>query len=142
MTPNDTSGFKPIYYAMPLIESYIGLLQMLQANSTRRLIIYIKKFWPKLDTKLIIIVKALKRWEQYLESYNHKVFILINCNNVFRFIDIKSLSSCHVCWAQELFKYCFWIDYCQEKAKKTADTLSSFSLQKNKEETNFWVENT
>ena len=41
-------------------------------------------------------------------------------------MDIKSLSSCQVRWAKELFQYYFPIDYCQEKANRAADTLSRF----------------
>ncbi len=41
-------------------------------------------------------------------------------------MDIKSLSSCQVCWAQELSQYYFWIDYCQGKANAVVDALSYF----------------
>ncbi len=39
---------------------------------------------------------------------------------------MKSLSSRQVRWAQELSRYHFRIDYCQEKANAAADTLSHF----------------
>ena len=42
-------------------------------------------------------------------------------------MDTKSLSFRQVCWAQELSRYHFQIDYCQSKANGAADTLSPFS---------------
>ncbi len=41
-------------------------------------------------------------------------------------MDIKSLSSKHVCLAQELSRYQFRIDYCQGKANRAIDMLSHF----------------
>ncbi len=42
-------------------------------------------------------------------------------------MDIKSLSSCQVCLAQELSWYYFQIDYRQESVNAAADALSHFS---------------
>ena len=41
-------------------------------------------------------------------------------------MDTKNLRSKQVCWAQELSRYHFWIDYRQGKAKAAADALSRF----------------
>ncbi len=41
-------------------------------------------------------------------------------------MDIKSLSSRQVCWAQELSSDYFWIDYGQSKANGVADALSQY----------------
>ena len=78
------------------------------------------------DAQLLAIVEAFKTWRHYLEGCKHKVFVLTNYNNLCRFINMKSLSSRQVKWAQELFRYHFRIDYCQGKANKAADALSRF----------------
>ena len=41
-------------------------------------------------------------------------------------MDTKSLSFCQVRWAQELSRYYFQIDYCQDKANEATDALSRF----------------
>ena len=41
-------------------------------------------------------------------------------------MDIKSLSSCQFCWAQELSFFYFWINYCYGKANKVEDALFCF----------------
>ena len=52
--------------------------------------------------ELLAIVKAFKTWHHYLEGCKHKVLILIDHNNLRRFMDTKSLSFRQVRWAQEL----------------------------------------
>ena len=42
--------------------------------------------------KLLAIVEAFKTWRHYLEDCKHEVLILTNYNNLYRFIDTKSLS--------------------------------------------------
>ena len=49
-------------------------------------------------------------------------------------MDMKSLSSRQVCWAQKLSRYHFQIDYRQGKANETADTLSQYPQQSAEEE--------
>ena len=85
--------------------------------------------------ELLAIVKAFKTCRHYLEGCKYKVLVLTDHNNLQQFMDMKSLSSCQVRWAQELSCYNFQIDYCQDKANRAADKLSRF-LQKslNKEE--------
>ncbi len=79
------------------------------------------------NQKLLAIIEILfKTWRYYLEGYKYKVFILTNHNNLCWFMDTKSLSSFQVNWVQELSRYYIWIDYCQEKANTTADTLFRF----------------
>ena len=91
--------------------------------------------------KLLTIVKTFKIWRHYLKDFKHKIFVLINYNNLQRFIDTKSFSFRQVRWTQELFKYHFWIDYHQSKANGAADALSCF-LQRNKDkEKKFWAKN-
>ena len=45
-------------------------------------------------------------------------------------------------WAQELFKYYFWIDYRQGKANRAADALSCFLLRDEDKKEKLWAENT
>ena len=59
--------------------------------------------------------------------------MLANFNNLRRFRDTTSLSSRQVCWAQELSRYHFRIDYRQGKANGAADALSRL-LQRNSDE--------
>ncbi len=57
-------------------------------------------------------------------------------------MDTKSLSSCQVWWAQELFRYHFRIDYRQGKANGAADALFCFSHRSQTEEDKLQAENT
>ena len=49
-------------------------------------------------------------------------------------MDMKSLSSRQVCWAQELFQYHFRIDYRQGKANAATNALSRFPQRSQEEE--------
>ena len=64
------------------------------------------------DGELLAIVEAFKTWKYYLESSQYEVFVLIDYNNLWQFMDIKSFSSKQVCWTQKLSCYHFQIDYC------------------------------
>ena len=55
------------------------------------------------NAELLAIVKAFKHWRYYLEGCQYKVLVLIDHNNLRRFINTKSFSFRQVCWAQELF---------------------------------------
>ena len=68
--------------------------------------------------------------------------MLTDHNNLRRFMDIKSLSSRQVRWAQKLSRYHFWIDYCQDKANGAADALFRFFQRNKNEEEKLWAENT
>ena len=58
------------------------------------------KTWYKIyNGKLVAIVEIFRIWRYYLKGFKHKVFILINYNNLQQFIDTKSLSFCQVYWA-------------------------------------------
>ncbi len=63
------------------------------------------------DGELLAIVEAFKTWRHYLEGCKYEVLMLIDHNNLQRFMDTKSLSSRQVRWAQELSRYYFRIDY-------------------------------
>ena len=62
------------------------------------------------------------------------MLIFIDYNNLRRFMEIKSLSSKHVRWAQELSHYHFQIDYCQGKANGADNVLSQYLQQSAEEE--------
>ena len=94
------------------------------------------------DNELLTIVKAFKTWHHYLKGCKHEVLVLTNHNNLRWFINTKSLSSRQVCWAQELSRYHFWIDYYQGKTKGTVDALSHFPRRSYDEEEKFRVGNT
>ncbi len=63
------------------------------------------------DGELLAIVEVFKTWRHYLEGCKHEVLVLTDHYNLQRFMDIKSLSSRQVRWAQELSRYHFRIDY-------------------------------
>ena len=89
------------------------------------------------DGELLAIVEALKNWRHYLKSFWHKVLVLTHHNNLWRFMDTKSLSFRKVRWAQELSHYYFWINYCQGKANGAIDALSWYLQRIAEEEKTF-----
>ena len=91
--------------------------------------------------ELLAIVKAFKTWHHYLEGCKHEVLILKDHDNLRRFMDMKSLSSRQVRWAQKHSRYHFQINYCQGKANAAADALSRFSQQSKDEEDELRAEN-
>ena len=93
------------------------------------------------DGELLAIVKAFKIWWHCLEGCKHKVLMLTDHNNFCSFMDIKSLSSRQVCWAQKPSKYHFWIDYCQNKANGPANALSCFFQRSNNKEKKLQADN-
>ena len=86
------------------------------------------------NAELLAIVEAFKTWCHYLEGCKHKVLVLTDHNNLQQFMDTKSLSSRQVCWAQELSRYHFQIDYRQSKANGAADALFRFPQKSINEE--------
>ena len=100
-----------------------------------------KTWYETHNGQLLAIVDAFKTWRHYLKGCKHEVFIFTDHNNLRCFIDIKSLSSQQVRWAQELSWYHFRIDYCQSKANIAADTLSKFSQKSQNEENELRTEN-
>ena len=94
------------------------------------------------DGELLAIVEAFKTWRHYLEGCKYKVLVLTDHNNLWRFMNTKSLSSYQVCWAQELSQYYFQIDYRQGKANFAADALSHFSQRSPNKEKVLRAENT
>ena len=43
--------------------------------------------------ELLAIVEAFKTWWHYLKDWKYEVLILTNQNNLYRFMDMKNLSS-------------------------------------------------
>ena len=78
------------------------------------------------DGEFLAIVKAFKAWKHYLEGSRHEVLVLTNHNNLWQFMDTKSLRSRQVRWAQKLSYYHFQIDYRQSKANRAANALSQY----------------
>ena len=76
--------------------------------------------------KLLAIVEAFKTWRHYLEGFQHEVLVFTDYNNLRRFMNTKSLSFKQICWAQELSRYHFQINYRQGKANRAADALSQY----------------
>ena len=85
------------------------------------------------DGELLANVEAFMTWRHYLEGFRHKVLVLTDHNNLRRFMDMKSLSSRQVRWAQELSRYYFQIDYRQSKANGAVNALFRYP-QRNAEE--------
>ena len=69
--------------------------------------ILVKTRYETYNSKLLAIVEAFKTWRHYLEGCKHKVFGLTDYNNLWQFMETKSLSSRQVCWAKKLSYYYF-----------------------------------
>ena len=91
-----------------------------------RKMILAKTRYKTYDDELLAIVKAFKTWRYYLKGCKYEVLVLTDYNNLHCFMDIKSLSSRQVRWAQKLSWYHFQIDYRQGKANATANASSQF----------------
>ena len=101
----------------------------------------VKIWYETHNAKLLAIVEAFKTWRHYLKGCKHEVLVLTDHNNLYRFMDMKSLSFRQVRWAQKLSRYHFQIDYCQSKANAAADALSRFSQRNQNEEDELRSEN-
>ena len=55
--------------------------------------IHVETKYETRNGEFLAIVKVFKTWRQYLEGCKHEVFVLTDYNNLYRFIDTKSLSS-------------------------------------------------
>ena len=86
------------------------------------------------DGELLAIVEPFKTWRHYLENCKHEVLVLTDNNNLRSFMDMKSMSSRQVRWAQELFQYHIQINYHQGKANAAADALFKFPQRSQNEE--------
>ncbi len=56
-------------------------------------IILAETWYETYNKKLLTIVETFKTWKHYLKGYKHKVFVLINYNNLQQFMDTKRLNS-------------------------------------------------
>ena len=93
------------------------------------------------DGKFLAIIKVFNTWRYYLKGCKHKVLVLIDHNNLRRFMNTKSLSFQQVYWAQKLSQYNFRINYCQGKANTAADALFVFFQRIQDEENELRVGN-
>ncbi len=57
-----------------------------------------KTWYETYDGELLAIIEVFKTWRYYLKGYIYRIFVLIDYNNLQRFIDTKSLSSRQVYW--------------------------------------------
>ncbi len=48
------------------------------------------------DQELLAIVETFKTWRHYLEDYKYEVLVFTDHNNLCRFMNTKSQSSCQV----------------------------------------------
>lgn len=78
------------------------------------------------NQKFLAIVEAFKTRRNYLEVCKYEIFVFNNYNNLYQFINVKSLSPRQVLEAQKLSFYHFQIDYCQDKAHGATNALSYF----------------
>ena len=74
------------------------------------------------DQELLVIIMAFKQWRHYLEDSTHSVEVLINHNNLCRFMNVKSLNRRQIRWAVKLTVYDFMILHCSGKSN-SADAL-------------------
>ena len=106
-----------------------------------RKIILAETWYKTHNNKLLAIVKVFNTWHHYLKSCKHEVLVLTDYNNLCYFMDMKSLSSKQVRWAQELFQYYFRFDYHQDKANAAGDALMRFLQRSQNEKDELWAKN-
>lgn len=62
-------------------------------NFFSRKMIFIKSQYKTHNGKQLAIISVLKTWQYNLEGYNYKIFVLIDYNNFYQFLDTKNLKS-------------------------------------------------
>lgn len=62
----------------------------------------VETLYKTYNDKLLAIVEIFKTWHYYLKNCQHKIFVFINNNNLYRFIDTKNLSFKLVYYTQNL----------------------------------------
>lgn len=84
-----------------------------------REMILVETWYKNHNSKLLVIVETFKTWSHYLKDCKYEVFVFTDHNRLQRFMDIKSLSSKQVWWAQKLSQYHFEINHYLDKAKRS-----------------------
>ena len=102
----------------------------------------IKTCYKTHNSELLAIVKSFKIWMYYVEGFKNEAFSVTNNNNLRQCINMKSLSSCQVRWAQKLSYYPFQIDYYQDKVNRAIIVLPRFFERRFYKEKKLWAENT
>ena len=74
------------------------------------------------NQKLLAIVMMFKQWRHYLEDSTHLVEVLTDYNNLWDFINIRSLNKRQTRWAMKLAVYDFVILH-HSKKSNSADAL-------------------
>lgn len=96
--------------------------QHLNAHYLRKML-FAKRNWKTHNVELLAIVESLKRWHHYLKRATYIILVLIDYNNLKKFIKITYLSICQIWWAQKLLHYDFIIDW-YPKTNNLADVTS------------------
>ena len=53
-----------------------------------------KTWYKTYNNEFLAIVESFKIWKYYLEDCKYKIFIFTNYNNLWQFMNTKSLSFC------------------------------------------------
>ena len=82
---------------------------------------------------------VFKQWRHYLESSAHSVEVLTNYNNLYEFINIKSLNGKQIRWAVKLAVYNFVILHCSGKSNPADVSSKQPDYQKKKQMMNYFL---
>ncbi len=107
-----------------------------------RKMILVETWYETHNRELLAIFEAFKTWKHYLKDCKHEFVILSDHNNLQRFMDIATLSSRQVRWAQKLSRYEFQIDYWQDKANAATNALCQYPYRSAEEEKTLRAKNT
>ncbi len=78
------------------------------------------------NQKLLIIMKCFKHWRHYLEDNYHTMKVLIDHNNLKRFMNVKTLNERQVRWAMKLIIFDFVIKHRFEKINLVDESSRRF----------------
>ena len=91
------------------------------------------------DQKLLAIVMMFKQWRHYLEGSAHSVEVLTDYNNLYRFMNVKSLNERQTKWAVKLAIYDFVILHHPGKSNSVNALLRQSNYQKKKQMMNYFL---
>lgn len=86
------------------------------------------------DAELLAIVDDFKTWRHYFEGVAHSILVLIDYNNLKKFMETICLSNRQIRWAKELSCYDFKINYRSETKNPANALLQSLTYENAKEE--------
>jgi hypothetical protein len=88
--------------------------------------IFAKMNYETHDQKLLIIVECFKHWRHYLKKNYHAMKILIDHNNLKKFMNMKTLNERQIKWVMRLINFNFIIKHRFEKINFVDDSLRCF----------------